>query len=397
MLLATKIRLYPTEEQKQVLERAFGNCRWLWNYFLDLTNKTYKETGKGLSRYDLQKLIPELKREHEWLATTYSQCLQSVCLNMSRAFINFFEKRAEYPSFKSKFGKQSLQYPQNVKITDDNYLKVPKIGKLLAVIHRPIEGKIKTVTISKNTAEQYFASILVDEGKDKRKPSRDKACLVSTEGKAVGIDLGLTHFAITSDGEKIDNPRWLEKHQLNLKRKQQQLSRKRKGSSNRNKARRKLAKAHLKVSRSREDFQHKLSRRIVDENQVIIVENLNIKGMVKNHCLSKSISQVGWGQFLTMLKYKAEQASKVYLEVDRFFASSKICNNCLYKMPCMDLSIRRWTCPHCGTKYDRDINASKNIRDEGLRILTSGTGGKAYRPTASTRGRKKSTVQAVVG
>ena len=390
MLKAVKIRLYPNNQQKQLLEQSFGNCRWLWNYCLDLMNKTYKETGKGLSGYDVKKNLPALKEEYEWLGLTYSQCLQQVCLNLGVAFNNFFERRAGYPSFKSKHNKQSLQFPQNVKVLE-SCLKLPKIGEVKAVIHRPIEGKIKTVTISKNRCDQYYASILVEDGKEK--PS------ASIEGKAVGIDLGLTHFAITSDGSKFDNPRWLAKHELNLLRKQQQLSRKQKGSSNRQKARKKVAKVHNKVSRCRGDFHHKLSRRIVNENQVIVVEDLAVKNMVKNHCLAKAISQVGWGQFCTMLKYKAEQEGKIYQEVDRFFPSSKTCHVCLNQVGSLPLNIREWTCSSCGTKHDRDINAAKNIRDEGLRILTCGTRGKAYRQTVrrSNRGRKKSTTTLVSG
>ncbi len=390
MLQAVKVRLYPDNTQKEALSKAFGTTRWLWNYLLDLTNKTYQETGKGLSRFDMSKMLPSLKEEYPWLKETYSQCLQAVTLNLSRAFINFFEKRSEYPTFKRKFSKQSLTFPQNVKILDGE-IKFPKLGKVFAVIHRPIEGKVNTVTITKNTSDQYYASILTEDGLDLPEPSAD--------GKAMGIDVGLTHFAITSDGSKYDNPRWLERHQKNLTQKQKDLSRKQKGSKNRNKARRKVARVHNKISRSREDFQHKLSRRIVDENQVIIVENLNIKGMVKNHCLAKGINQVGWGQFLTMLKYKAERAGKIYFEVDRFFPSSKACNNCLNVVGSLPLDIREWTCEHCGSKHDRDINAALNIRDEGLRILTSGTGDKAYCPDVrrSCRGRKKSTIAQFVG
>jgi putative transposase len=355
-------------------------------------NETYKSTGKGLSGYDVKKMLPALKKQEEtaWLSETYSMCLQQVCLNLGVAFNNFFEKRARYPRFKSKHGQQSLQYPQNVKIKDD-LLTVPKIGSIYAKIHRPIEGKIKTVTISKNCSDQYFASILVDDGKAKPKPS--------TDGKAVGIDLGLNHYAITSDGSKFDNPRWLNKHELNLKRKQQQLSRKQKGSNNRNQARRKVARVHNKISNCRADFHHKLSRKIVDENQVIVVENLNVKGMVQNHNLAKAINQVGWGQFYTMLKYKAEQEGKVYLEVDRFFPSSKTCNYCLYQISSLPLDLRFWNCPSCGTQHDRDVNAAMNIRDEGLRILTLGSRDKAYRQTVrrSNRGRKKSTTPLVSG
>ncbi|MBE9260671.1 transposase, partial [Dolichospermum sp. LEGE 00246] len=335
MLKVVKIRLYPDAQQQQSLAQAFGSCRWLWNYFLNLMNETYKETGKGLSGYEVKKIIPQLKKEHEWLSSTYSQCLQKVCLNLGVAFNDFFEKRAKYPKFKSKHGKQSIQYPQNVKIAD-NQLILPKIGKVSAIIHREIEGKIKTVTITKNCSEQYFAAILFEDGKEKPE--------LVTAGKAIGIDLGLTHFAITSDGSKFDNPRILNKHELNLKIKQQQLSRKQKGSNNRNKTRKKVARVHRKITNCREDFLHKLSRRIVNENQVIVVENLNVKGMMQNHCLAKSIQQVGWGMFCTMLKYKAENEGKIYQEVDRFFPSSKTCHVCLNQVGSLPLDIRFWTC-----------------------------------------------------
>ena len=390
MLKVVKVRLYPTNRQKESLAKAFGSVRWLHNRFLALTNETYKQTGKGLSRYDLQKQLPSLKKEYEWLTETYSQCLQVVCLNLSRSFINFFEKRASFPRFKSKHGKQSLSYPQNVKMKGD-LLVFPKLGEIYAKIHRPIEGSIKTVTISQNKAEQYFASILFEDGTEQPKPN--------PEGQAIGLDLGLSHFCVTSEGSKFDNPGWLEKHERNLKNKQKALSRKQKGSNNRNKSRVKVAKVHNKISRCREDFQHKLSRRIVNENQVIVCENLNIKGMVKNHCLAKSIHQVGWGQFQTMLKYKSEQEGKIYLEVDRFFPSSKTCNHCLNVVDSLPLDVRQWECPRCKTKHDRDINASRNIRDEGLRILSLGTSESAYCPDVrpSRGGRKKATTRLSVG
>jgi putative transposase len=390
MLRVVKVRLYPNKEQIQLLEQSFGNCRWLWNYCLNLINQTYKDTGKGLSGYDVKSLIPQLKKEFEWLSLAYSACLQQVCLNLGVAFNNFFEKRAGSPSFKSKQGRQSIQYPQNVKVFKD-YLIIPKIGDVKAVIHKPVDGKIKTVTISKNCCNQYFASILFEDGQEKPESS--------TEGKAIGIDVGLTHFCMTSEGSQYDNPRFLRKHEQNLKVKQQQLSRKQKGSNNRNKARLKVAKVHRKISNCREDFLHKLSRRIVDENQVIVVENLNIAGMMKNHKLAKAIHQVGWGRFMTMLKYKAEQDGKVYQEVDRFFPSSKTCHVCLNQVGSLPLALRTWTCERCQTTHDRDINAAKNLRDEGLRILTCGTRDKADRPdvSRSSRGRKKSTTTLSVG
>jgi putative transposase len=392
MLKVVKVRLYPTTEQEHLLAKAFGSCRWFWNYSLSLTNETYKATGKGLNRGQIQALLPVLKKQEEtaWLTQTYSQCLQVVALNLSQAFINFFERRAQFPRFKSKHGKQSLTYPQNVKIAGD-YLKFPKLGSIYARIHREIKGTLKTATITKNSSGQYYASILFEDGS--KKPQQ------STGGKAIGIDLGLIDFAVTSDGSKFNNPKWLKKHERNLKRKQQRLSRRTKGSNNKNKARLAVAKVHNKIAHCREDFLHKLSRRIVDENQVICVENLNVKGMVKNPNLSKAISQVGWGMFCTMLKYKAENEGKVYLEVNRFLASSKTCNNCLYQVSDLTLEIRHWQCPSCGTHHDRDINAARNIRDEGLRIIASGTGVTAYCPDVrpSSGGRKKSTIGQFVG
>ncbi|MBZ8182077.1 RNA-guided endonuclease InsQ/TnpB family protein [Oscillatoria salina] len=390
MLKATKFRIYPTAEQRYHLAQSFGCCRFAWNYALNLTNEAYKATGKGLNRFAIQKEITNLKKEYEWMNEPYSQCLQVVALNLSRAFINFFEGRASFPQFKSKHRNQSISYPQNVSIVEDG-IKFPKMGVMYAKIHRPIEGKIKTVTVSMNALGQYFASVLVDDEKDI--PEK------SVEGKAVGIDLGLTHFAITSDGSKFDNPRWIVKHERNLRAKQKRLSRRQKGSNSRNKTRKQVAGVHNKISRCREDFHHKLSRRIVDENQVIVVENLAVKNMVKNHCLAKAISQVGWGQFCTMLKYKAEWEGKVYIEVDRFFPSSKTCNVCLNQVRSLPLDVRTWQCQKCQTTHDRDVNAAKNIRDEGLRILSSGTGEIAYRPDVrrDSRGRKKSTISQSVG
>ncbi|WP_017304270.1 RNA-guided endonuclease InsQ/TnpB family protein [Spirulina subsalsa] len=370
MYKAYKYRIYPTDEQKVSLAKAFGCCRWYWNLALDLCQKTYIETGKGLSRGYIQGLLPELKKEYPWLKNAYSQSLQVVALNLSTAYKNFFEKRARLPRFKSKHGRQTLSYPANVKFEGD-YLKIPgKIGLVYCRRHREFEGKIKTVTLVKNPDGQYYASVLVDDGKDVISPS--------VEGKAIGIDVGLTHFAITSDGSKYDNPRHFAKHQKNLKRKQQKLCRKQKGSKNRAKAKQKVAKVHSKIARCREDFLHKLSRKIVNENQVIAVENLNVKGMVKNPKLAKAISDVGWGMFTTVLKYKAEWEGKTYIEVDRFFASSKTCHLCLNRVDSLPLEVRQWECQNCGTHHDRDINAAQNIKNEALRILSLGTSDTAW-------------------
>lgn len=368
MYKAYKYRIYPTSEQETLLSKSFGCARWFWNYALNLCQQTYRNTGKGLSRGYIQGLLPNLKKEYEWLKQPYSQCLQVVALNLSTAYKNFFEKRAMLPRFKSKHGRQSISYPQNVKF-DGDYINLPKIGLVYCQRHRYFEGTLKTVTVSRNPDGKYFVSILVDDGKSNPE-------LVPVD-KAVGIDVGLTHFAITSDGSKFDNPRFFVKHQRNLKRKQQKLSKKKKGSKNRNRARLKVAKVHAKIARCREDFLHKLSRKIVNENQVIAGENLNIKGLVKNHNLAKAVHDVGWGMFCTMLKYKAEGEGKQYIEIERWFPSSKTCHVCLNRVDNLSLDVRAWTCKHCGTHHDRDVNAAINIRNEALRILALGTSASA--------------------
>jgi putative transposase len=393
MLRAVKVRIYPTTEQQAHLAQAFGCARWVWNQSLAVMSQTYKETGKGISALTMKKMIPVWKIEHEWLKECYSQCLQSSVLNLSQAFINFFDGRAGYPTFKSRHSRQSLQYPQKVEVKGNTAIKFPgKLGTVAAKIHRDIVGKLKTVTVSRLTDGRYYASLLLDDGIEQPPPTSD--------GKAIGIDLGLTDFAVTSDGSKYQNPRYLKKHERNLKRKQRKLSRKKDKTTNkRRQAKLALAKVHSKISRVREDFLHKLSRKIVNENQVIVVEDLAVKNMVKNHNLAKAISDVGWGTFCTMLKYKAEQEGKVYMEVDRFFPSSHLCSNTLLKVDKMDLSVRMFDCPHCGQKHDRDINAAINIRNEGLRILALGTSATALGGSVRPKryGRKSTTVAATPG
>lgn len=391
MLKAVKVRIYPTDTQQAHLAQAFGCVRWVWNQSLTTMSQTYQETGKGVSAFDMKKQLPLWKVEHEWLKQCYSQCLQQSVLNLSQAFINFFDGRAGYPTLKHRNGRQSLQYPANVKVLDENQIKFPgHLGTVKAKIHRELIGKLKTVTVSRLPDGRYYASLLMDDGIEK--PASN------SEGKAIGIDLGLIDFAVTSDGSKYQNPRHLKKHERNLQRKQRQLSRKRDKTTNkRRKAKRALARVHSRITRGREDFLHKLSRKIVNENQVIVVEDLAVKNMVTNHNLAKAISDVGWGTFCTMLKYKAESEGKIYLEVDRFFPSSHLCSNTLQHLPKMDLSVRRFDCPHCNQRHDRDINAAINIRNEGLRILALGSSATA--PGGNVRpkkyGRKSTTSKAV--
>ena len=381
-----KVRIYPTSEQQESLAKAFGCTRWWWNYALNLNNETYKATGKGLSRQGYNDRLPELKKEFPWLVECYSQVLQSVSLNLSQAFINFFEGRAKYPSFRSKHGLQSIQYPQHVKLLE-GVIKLPKIGEVKAKIHRTFDGKLKTVTVSMSKAGKYYASLLFDDGLPEPQ--------ISSQGKTVGIDVGLRHFAITSDGSKFENPRHLKKQEKNLKRKQQKLSRKQKGSKRRVKARRIVARVHERIANTRKDFQHKLSRKLVNENQVIIVENLAVKNMVKNHNLAKAISDCGWSEFTRQLKYKAEKDGKTYLEIGRFFPSSKACHVCLNQVDSLSLDVRSWTCSNCGTDHDRDVNAAINIRDEGLRLLALGTSATAQGGDVRPHRGRKSSVEAV--
>lgn len=360
-----QVRLYPSLDQQTQLAQTFGCARWWWNYALNKSIETYKETGKGLSRVALNGFLPELKKAEEtaWLADCYSQVLQATTLNLTTAYKNFFEKRAGFPKFKSKHGKQSIQYPQNVKIVDTSVKLPGNIGIVKAKIHRPIEGKIKTVTVSKTPSGKYLASILTEvEGEHPTK----------TEGKIYGIDLGLKHFAVVTDGEKVskyDNPKHLAKHERNLKRKQKKLARKQKGSNSRNKYRKVVAKVYERVSNSRLDFLHKLSYKLVSDSQAVIVENLHVKGMVCNHKLAKAISDVGWGTFTNFLAYKLARIGAKLVEIDRWFPSSKLCSNCFYQIGEMPLDVREWTCPHCNTYHDRDANAAQNIRTEGIRII----------------------------
>lgn len=405
MLRAVKVRIYPTESQQAYLAQAFGCVRWVWNQSLAAMSQTYQKTGLGLSALNMKRQIPVWKTEHEWLKECYSQCLQQSVLNLSQAFINFFDGRAQYPTFRNRHSRQSIQYPQNVKILSNSEIKFPgNLGAMKAKIHRDCSGKLKTVTVSRMPDGRYYASVLLD---DMAASAEETSAILADEtfipdsrsdGKAIGIDLGLIDFAVTSDRSKYFNPKHLKKHERNLKRKQRKLSRKKDKTTNkRRKAKLALALVRSKISRVREDFLHKLSRKTVNENQVIVVENLAVKNLVKNPFLAKSISDAGWGMFCTLLKYKAEQDGKTYLEIGRFFPSSHLCNVMLLLIPKMDLSVRCFLCPYCNVDHDRDVNAAINIRNEGLRILALGTSATALGGNVRPKrfGRKSTTVAAV--
>jgi len=368
LLKAVKVRLYPTPEQELALVKSFGCVRWYWNFALNACIQHYQETGKSLKLATYKGMLPQLKKEYLWLKEDcYSSVLQCVAINLDRAYKNFFKGQAKFPRFKSKHHKQSIQYPQSVTVKDE-YLKVPKIGEVKAVFHREVTGKIKTVTISKSPTDKYFASILCEVEVTDVKQLGDQI---------IGIDLGLKDFAIVHDGERVTkyaNPKHLNRHQKNLALKQKKLSRKTKGSKSRKKFRKNVAKVYERIANSRQDFLHKLSRKLVDESQVIVVENLNVKGMVKNRLLSKSISDVGWGMFVNFMDYKLRQKSAKLIEVDRFFPSSKTCSCCGHIVDSLLLNIREWDCLNCKTHHDCDSNAALNIRNEGIRIIHFGGG-----------------------
>ena len=383
MRKAMKVRLYPTDNQKQLLAQQFGCARFWWNKALGLQYEHRSTQGRWLKRTELNAMLPGLKKELPWLSDCYSQVLQATTKHLEQAMKNWFEGRAKKPRFKAKKNKQSISFPQNVKVTErkqsfqclfsegqmawPSHLKVPKIGLIEAKFTRAIEGKIKTVTLNVTPSGKYYAAIGLDLEVEPITPS--------TEGIITGIDLGLKDYVTCHNGTdtfSVKHPKWLKKHERNLRYQQKKLSRRKKGSTRRNKARQLVARVHERLSNARQDFLHKLSRTISDESQVVVVENLNISGMVKNRKLSKAIAQSGWGMFLNFLSYKLEQKGGVLVEIDRFFPSSKMCSNCGHIHQELELKDREWTCSQCSTHHLRDENASRNIRTEGIKILGLG-------------------------
>lgn len=382
MLSATKIRLYPNNEQQKVLAHQFGCARWVWNEALATTQRAYKEKGKGLSAYQLKARLPELKKHNPWLKDADSQALQQSILNLGTAFKRFFEKKSRYPRFKKKRGRQSIQYPQRVKWNEEkNKLYLPKVGWVRCKIHREIEGKVKTVTVEITPTGKYHASILADNGLATPEP-------VQHIERMVGLDLGLTDVFVTSEGQKSGNLKHLKKAENNLRRKQKKLSRAQKGSHRRTKARLQVAGAHERVKNARKDFLHKASRQLADENQAVAVETLRVKNMMQNRRLSKAIADVGWGAFVVMLEYKLSRHGGHLVRVDQWFPSSKTCSECGGVLEKLPLSVRQWRCPACGVVHDRDVNAAQNILQQGIKILQAdGPSGSARRGLRKTSAR----------
>lgn len=371
---ATKYRIKPTKEQQQKLAVQFGCARFVYNDALAKKIEAYQKDKTVLSVYDLQKMLPKMKSAEEtcWLKDAYAQVLQSSLRNLDVAFKNFFSKRARFPKFKKKNGKQSIQYPQGVTI-EGGTIKLPKVGKVKIVLSREVIGKIKTVTISKDSVGHYYASVLMDDGVIPPEP-------VKSVESSIGIDMGIHDFVTTSTGEKVANLRFLKRSLRNLKRKQQSLARKKKGSKRREKAKLLVAKVHKQVANARNDFHHKLSFTLANENQVVCVEDLNIRGMTKNRKLARHIQDIGWHGFTTKLKYKLVDRGGTLVKIDRMFPSSKTCSFCGFKREVLPLSVRQWNCTNCGAHIDRDFNAAVNIHRQGiLKLQAEGT-------TVSARG-----------
>jgi len=364
MLKSYKYKIIPNEDQKVLLNKHFGSIRFIYNHFLNERKREYETNKQTLNYYDNAKSLTELKKQEEysWLNEVNSQSLQVSLKNLDDAYNGFFKKRTKFPKFKSKHTKNSFKVPQGVKL-EDGKLRIRKFKEPIDVIlHRTFSGTIKQCTISKTPTNEYFVSILVETEHTK----------LTKTGKSIGIDLGLKDFVITSDGYKYKNNRYTKTYQTKLKKAQQHLSRKKKGSNSYQKQKLKVARIYKKITNSRLDNLHKVSTELIKKYDTIILEDLNVKGMVKNHKLAKHIADASWSNFITLLTYKAEWNDKQIVKIDRFFPSSKTCNCCGYINQNLKLSMREWTCPSCHTKLDRDLNASKNILKEGYKILSSG-------------------------
>ena len=358
MFRATLYRIYPNAEQETLLSKHFGCVRWLYNRGLASKIEAWTVRKENLSRFDIQATLPELKKAEEtsWLKEVNSQSLQSALVNLDMAYTRFFREKKGFPKFKSKHHRQSFQVPQS-GVVGENFVQIPKVGKLKARISRVIEGKVKTITISRNATGKYFASVLVEDGTEV--PEK----MPVTEVGTIGIDLGLTTYATLSTGEKIENPRPLKKRLKQLARAQRIQSRRTKGGANRNKARKRVARIHERVANTRKDFLHQTTTRLVNDNQVdtFAIEDLAVANMLRNHRLARSIADAGWGTFRTILEYKAERAGKNVLVIGRFAPSSKTDHKSGKVNRDLKLS-DRVILHEDGTTTCRDVNAAINIK-----------------------------------
>jgi putative transposase len=361
-----KFRIIPDNEQIVLLAKHFGACRFVFNRYLNSRKETYLEQKKSLNYYDNANDLTVLKKDEQfvWLKEINSQSLQSSLRNLDTAYNKFFRKQVKFPKFKSKYDKQSFTVPQSVYI-EENKLIIPKFKKGIEInIHREIDGKLLFATISKSTTGKYYVSITCEV---------DYIPFKKTNSK-IGIDTGIKDLAILSDGKVYENIKTLKINLKKLKYEQRQLSKKVKGSNSRSRQKLKLAKKHEKVVNIRKDYLHKVSTEIIKNHDIICIEDLAVKNMMKNHKLAQAFSDVSLGAFYAMLEYKANWNDKTIVKIDRYFPSSKTCNVCNYIKQDLTLKDRVWTCPSCNTIHNRDFNASINILKQGLKILSCGSG-----------------------
>ena len=368
MVRGFKYRIYPTGEQKIVLAKTFGCVRVVYNWALDTRTRAFYERQERINYAQSSALLTSLKQtpEREWLNEVSSVPLQQSLRHLQTAFVNFWEKRTGYPTFKRKDGYQSAEFTRSAFKWDGASIVLSKIGKLKVKWSRRFKGQPSTVTVSMTPSGRYHISFLVD----------DPVLTLQNApgGSAIGIDLGLTAFAVTSTSVKLQAPRPLRRKMAQLKRAQKALSRKQKGSKNRSKAKLRVQRIHQKISDIRSDFLHKTSTKLVSENQTLVIEDLNVRGMMANHCLAGSIGDSGWGEFRRQLDYKCKWYGRTLIVIDRWYPSSKRCSSCGRISDSMPLDIRQWTCPACGAVHDRDVNAAINILAAGQAVTACGDG-----------------------
>lgn len=363
-----RFRLYPNKEQRILLAKHFGCSRFLYNHFLARRTKEYLTTGRSNNFVRDCKELTELKNEVVWLKEVNSQSLQQAIKNLDAAYGNFFEKRSKFPKFKNKHDKQSFRVPQNIKLVGDR-LVIPKfLEGIKCKVHRPVNEEISFATITKNKSGQYYCMLMVEKEVEPHKETK----------KEVGIDLGIKTLVVDSDGKEYENIRPLKSLKHKIKRTQRKLSKRRHKTTNKQskrieKLRRKLARLHQKVKDVRQNHLHQTTKRLVDENQVIYLETLAVKNMMKNHCLAGAIADCGWYELTRQLEYKAAWYGRTIVKIDRFFPSSKTCNECHFIKQDLTLKDREWDCPECGVHHDRDVNAAKMILLQGKKTTTVGT------------------------